>query len=132
MERGKLQKSLGFAHSNSDIPYIAMYISSIRYLAAALLGVALSLPLFADEALRSRLKDDHSRKGDHWIYNDIERGFAEAVEAVFGGDFDVGELAHGKDIDGGDFHGAPPLGVAGRIGNMWGLGQQVHPQAGLR
>lgn len=78
MERGKLQKSLGFAHNNSDIPYIAMYISSIRYLAAALLGVALSLPLFADEALRSRLKDDHSRKGDHWIYNDIERGFAEA------------------------------------------------------
>jgi hypothetical protein len=61
-----------------------------------------------------------------------ERGFAEAVEAVFGGDFDVGELAHGEDIDGGDFHGAPPLGVAGRIGNMWGLGQQVHPQAGLR
>lgn len=32
----------------------------------------------ADEGLRKRIKDEHSRNGDHWIYNDIEAGFAEA------------------------------------------------------
>ncbi|MFP6900446.1 MAG: Trx7/PDZ domain-containing (seleno)protein, partial [Opitutales bacterium] len=55
-----------------------MHTSYIRYLTAILLGVALSSMVFADEALRSSLKDDHSKRGDHWIYNDIERGFAEA------------------------------------------------------
>ncbi len=35
-------------------------------------------PTYADEGLRIRLKDEHSRNGDHWIYNDIEGGFAEA------------------------------------------------------
>ena len=38
-----------------------------------------------------------------------ERGFAEAVKSVFGGDFDEDELVDGEHIDGGDFHGYTPL-----------------------
>ncbi|MGE4549891.1 MAG: Trx7/PDZ domain-containing (seleno)protein [Opitutales bacterium] len=44
----------------------------------SLLGFALAPTTSADEGLRNRIKDEHSRNGDHWIYNDIAGGFAEA------------------------------------------------------
>ena len=31
-----------------------------------------------DKALRKRLEDLNAEKADHWIYNDIQAGFAEA------------------------------------------------------
>jgi len=78
MERGKLQKRLGFVIGN-EAPLYNIMNSSPLFFITLLFFTAVSAPmLFADEALRSRLKDDHSRKGDHWIYNDIEGGFAEA------------------------------------------------------
>jgi serine protease Do len=48
------------------------FLVSLCFFAAA------GCEIFADDALRNRLKDDHSRDGDHWIYNDIAGGFAEA------------------------------------------------------
>ncbi|MBO93520.1 MAG: signaling protein [Opitutales bacterium] len=55
-----------------------MHSSHLSTLAFLFFAAVSASTIFADEALRNRIKDDHSKQGDHWIYNDIEKGFAEA------------------------------------------------------
>lgn len=42
------------------------------------LAAILATSAFADDGLRERIKDEHAKEADHWIYNDIAAGFREA------------------------------------------------------